>query len=76
VQVIGSVAFEHEDAGAKHDRHVRHIEDPRAQRANADVHEVDHHSVARSQPIVATIARSKTSRAPILLIIALRVLRQ
>lgn len=39
------VAFEHQDAGTEHDGHIRDIEDSRPQRANPNVHEVDHHSI-------------------------------
>ena len=46
---IGSVGFEHEDAGAEHDGHIRDIENSSPHWANPDVHEVDHHSV--SDPI-------------------------
>jgi hypothetical protein len=42
---IGSVAFEHEDAGAEHDGHIRDIENSSAQGADPNVHEIDHHSI-------------------------------
>src|SRR5688572_5763182 len=42
---VGSGAFEHEDAGAEHDGHIRDIEDSSAQGANPNVHEIDHHSI-------------------------------
>jgi hypothetical protein len=42
---IGSGAFEYEDAGAEHDGHIRDIEDSSTQRANPNVHEIDHHSM-------------------------------
>jgi hypothetical protein len=47
--LIGSVAFEHEDAGAEHDGHIGDIENSSAQGANPNVHEIDHHSI--SDPI-------------------------
>ena len=43
---IGSVAFEHEDAGAEHDGHIRDVENSSAQGANPNVHEIDHHSIS------------------------------
>jgi hypothetical protein len=41
----GTIAFEHEDAGAEHDGHVRDIENTGPQWTNPNIHEVDHHSI-------------------------------
>jgi hypothetical protein len=44
----GPVAFEHKDASAERDGHVRDIENSSPQGTNPDVHEINHHSIGDS----------------------------
>jgi hypothetical protein len=54
-------AFNHQNGGTEHDRNVRHIEDPRPQGANPDVHEVDHHTIGDSIEQVGRTTRYQQS---------------
>jgi hypothetical protein len=38
---VGATGFEHDDADAEHDGHIRNIEDSSPQSTNPHVHEVD-----------------------------------
>jgi len=63
----GPTGFEHDDADAEHDRHIRNIEDSSPQWTNPHVHEIDDRSV--NDPIqevgnAATYEQSYTEESP------------
>src|SRR6185369_11454614 len=64
----GTIAADHDDAGAEHDGHVRHVENAGPQRTKSDVHEVDDLAVGEAihevrRPTGDTQGQSEESRS-------------
>lgn len=64
---VGPTGFEHDDAGAEHDGHIRNIEDSSPQWTNPHVHEIDDGSVNEAIQEVGnatTYEQSHTDESP------------